>query len=124
MRQSSFINFEEDQLLAAAITVVLAAHRRKRGFWARSSLQARQTYSGSDLYADDYDAQPALCYERRCNGSFKNFLQMTGEDFEYLMCLIGQRMEKKKTTFRDEIPVHEKFVCSLRFLLEEIHIRI
>uniref|UniRef100_A0A1B6KX11 Transposase Helix-turn-helix domain-containing protein n=1 Tax=Graphocephala atropunctata TaxID=36148 RepID=A0A1B6KX11_9HEMI len=109
-----------DLLLAAAITVILGSQRRKRRFWVRPSLASRNKYSATDLLRDlnddDHADDPSLKREIRCDGSFKNFLRMTSEDFEYIIGMIGHKIERKNTTFRDAIPVREKLAVTLRFL--------
>lgn len=52
----------------------------------------------------------------RCNGSFKNFLRMSSEDFENLINLVGHRIAKKNTNYREAIPVRERLAITLRFL--------
>lgn len=108
----------DDAALSAAACVLLCAMRRKRRFWVRPSLRARDRYSGSDLLEDlrRDDANIHIGHELRSDGSFKNFCRMRSEDFEFLLTMIGHSIAKKDTSFRDAIPVQERLAVTLRFL--------
>lgn len=41
---------------------------------------------------------------------------MSSADFEFLINLVGRRIGKKNTHFRDAIPVNERLAIALRFL--------
>lgn len=107
----------EEVVLAAAACVILAKCRRPRRYWVRPSLQARARYSGSDLLNDlNRDDTDPLTGELRCDGSIKNFLRMSSNDFECLIVGIGHIISKKDTNYRKAIPVRERLAITLRFL--------
>jgi len=41
---------------------------------------------------------------------------MSSADFEFLINLVGHRIGKKNTNYRDAIPVNERLAVALRFL--------
>nr|CAH7733006.1 unnamed protein product [Callosobruchus chinensis] len=49
-------------------------------------------------------------------GQFKNFVHTSSEDFELLINLIGPKVEKKNTRFREAIPIKERLAITMRFL--------
>lgn len=50
------------------------------------------------------------------SGLFRNFSRMSQEDFQYLISLIGPKIGKKDTNYRDCIPVELRLAITLRFL--------
>lgn len=48
-------------------------------------------------------------------GQFKNFVRMSTEDFEQLLSLIGPKIVKKNTRFRDAVPVAQRLAKTQRF---------
>lgn len=108
---------DDDVLLAAAAFVVIAKSKqkfKKRRFWVRPSLQSRSSHNLLDeLILDDRDI---LNLEYRCNGGFRNFLRMSCTEFEHLLNLIGPKIAKKNTTFRNAISIKERLGLTLRFL--------
>lgn len=47
---------------------------------------------------------------------FKNFVRMSSEDFEYLLCKIGPKVMKENTNMRKSVPVNTRLAITLRFL--------
>lgn len=47
---------------------------------------------------------------------FKNYLRMDGEDFDYLLKIVGPMIKKQDTIMRDSISPEERLVATLRFL--------
>lgn len=56
----------------------------------------------------------------RLNGelrsSFHNFVRMSSSDFEELINLIGHKISKQNTNFRDSVSVNDRLALTLRFL--------
>lgn len=50
------------------------------------------------------------------HSSFHNFLRMSSYDFEELITLIGGKVAKLNTNFRDSISVKDQLAVTLRFL--------
>nr|CAH7749517.1 unnamed protein product [Callosobruchus chinensis] len=44
------------------------------------------------------------------------FCLLSSTDFEFIISLIGPKIKKKNTNFRECIPVNERFTVTLRFL--------
>lgn len=114
---------EKDALLAAAACVIIFEEEdkpkpaRKRRFWIRPTLRSRYTYSGSNLLRDlKQDDSGYLNRGLSFRGSFKNFCRISDSDFEYLLNLIGPKIRRIDTRFRDAIPINERLAVTLRFL--------
>nr|CAI5838149.1 unnamed protein product [Callosobruchus analis] len=69
--------------------------------------ESRSRYNGSDLLND-------LAIQD--TGQFKNFCRLSSTDFEFIISLIGPKIKKKNTNFRECIPVNERLAVTLRFL--------
>nr|CAH7734677.1 unnamed protein product [Callosobruchus chinensis] len=82
--------------------------RQERRWWITQMYNKRHRYSGSTLLSD-------LRLEES-TGQFKNFVHMSSEDFEILINLIGPKLEKKNTRFREAIPIKERLAITMRFL--------
>lgn len=80
---------------------------RKRRYWMTELFKSRSRYSGSDLLSD-------LAIQD--TGQFKNFCRLSSTDFEFIVSLIGPKIMKKNTNFRECIPVNERLAVTLRFL--------
>lgn len=48
--------------------------------------------------------------------SFKNFVRISSADFEYLIQLVGPKIFKQNTNYRDAISVTDRLAITLRFL--------
>nr|CAH7733001.1 unnamed protein product [Callosobruchus chinensis] len=68
---------------------------RKRRYWLTQLFESRSRYNESDLL---------------------NFCRLSSSDFEFIIGLIGPKIKKKNTDFRECIPVNERFTVTLRFL--------
>nr|CAI5842559.1 unnamed protein product [Callosobruchus analis] len=80
---------------------------RKRRYWMTHLFESRSRYNGSDLLND-------LAIQD--TGQFKNFCRLSSTDFEFIISLIGPKIKKKNTNFRECIPVNERLAVTLRFL--------
>lgn len=104
-----------DQITSAAFIVIHSLlkkkteskNRKRRRFWETPVLQSRKIYSGTQLLAD---------FTLQDTGHFKNFCRMSSEDFEVLINLIGHKIVKKDTNYRNAIPVKERLSVTLRYL--------
>jgi hypothetical protein len=74
------------------------------------SVDCRQTYSSSDLKCDD---RVTLTGELWHSGSFKNFMRMSSAGFEHFINLVGHKISKRDTNYRDYIPVKEQLAIML-----------
>lgn len=115
---------DDDVVLAASAAIVIAVTageqraRRPRRFWIRPSiLQGRKKYRARefmrDLLLDEVDE---LNLEYRNDVGFCNFFRMERSDFEHLLNLVGLRISKRNTKFREAIPPCERLAVTLRFL--------
>jgi hypothetical protein len=90
----------EEVLLACAayITLHLASSKskRKNKRWVRKFLEDRSGYN-------------ALSSLQMSDGSFLNFTRMTTTDFEHLLQLVGGRIAKKDTQFRESVKPETRF---------------
>lgn len=106
----------DDVTIAAAVCVILNLNKKqKKKCWVCPSLMNKKKYSGSNLL-DDLRCDDSLSGELLCDGSFKIFLRMSSGNFESLINLVGHKIYKQDTNFRDAIPVKERLAITLRFL--------
>ena len=68
----------------------------------------RHVYSGNSLLAD------LNCQE--FSGHHKKFIRMATADFELLINLVGPKIVKIDTRFRESVPVQERLTVTLRIL--------
>ncbi|XP_071056596.1 uncharacterized protein [Onthophagus taurus] len=97
--------------------VVKKRTKLKRRFWIRPSLRNRNKYRGSDLIKElILDDADNINLEYRSDVGFTNFFRMTSSDFEDLLNMIGPKITKNDTKFRQAIPASERQAVTLRFL--------
>lgn len=111
------IEDEEDLLMLGAGYIYLQQQQKsnnKRRFWVRPTLQKRNEHGVDKLLMNLQDDDVGLNGELR--SSFKNFLRMSSQDFENLICLVGPAVKKKNTNWRCPISVTERLSLTLRFL--------
>lgn len=88
--------------------------RRQHRYWVRSLLTRRENNGAAEmltqLKADDFGLHGEL------RSSFHNFVRMSSTDFENLINLIGAKIYKQNTNYRDAISVNDRLAITLRFL--------
>ncbi|CAK1582633.1 unnamed protein product [Parnassius mnemosyne] len=96
-------------VLSAHLYLLLRKNKkpRQRRWWMTTHHKTRNQYDGTRLLSN-------LIQEP--SGQFDNFCRMSSIDFEYLLQLIGPRIKKQDTVFRDSIPTKVRLAVTLRFL--------
>lgn len=103
---------EQLQIACAAFIVLCDALKSKqkkktRRYWMTTIFKSRSRYRASNLLND-------LSIED--TGQYKNFCRMSSVDFEILINLLGPKISKRNTNYRQSIPVNERLAVTLRFL--------
>ncbi|XP_035206311.1 uncharacterized protein LOC118181308 [Stegodyphus dumicola] len=76
--------------------------------WVRSIFQERDTYSAhAALFPSLRQKYPEL---------FFNYTRMTGEQYDHLLHLLQDKLQKQETRFRKSISASERLAICLRFL--------
>jgi hypothetical protein len=86
---------DETIKVASAAFIVLSGILKKknnRRWWMTGMFKNRNHYSGSDLLCD-------LSIEN--TGQFKKCCRMSSEDFQTLIDLLGPKIQKRDTNFKD-----------------------
>lgn len=95
---------EEDLLIGIAFIFCLKK-KKKRSYWMRRTLKAREKYSATN-YLEDLGI----------DGCLEDFIRMNSSEFEYLQNLVGAKIGKLDTNFRKSVSVTERLAVTLRFL--------
>ncbi|CAN8004230.1 unnamed protein product [Ixodes pacificus] len=108
----------EDDLLISINVILLACSlilrrrralkARRRRFWVRPSWRFRNTEGQARALL------PRL--RARDEGYFRDFLRMPPSTFDTLLGLVGPKIERKVTPFREPISPHDRLAITLRFL--------
>jgi hypothetical protein len=93
---------------AAYIYINLASKKKKRRWWQTQLYHSRSVSGGSSLLND--------LRGQEMSGQFNNFTRMHSDDYDLLLNLIGPKIARKNTVFREAISVQERLAVTLRFL--------
>ncbi|XP_044766239.1 protein ANTAGONIST OF LIKE HETEROCHROMATIN PROTEIN 1-like [Coccinella septempunctata] len=114
---------DDDAVLAAAAAIIIGVvacqpRPRPRRFWVRPSIKkGRQRYGASEFMKDLLlDVVDELNLEYRNDVGFIKFFRMKSTDFYILLRMIGPKIAKQNTSFREAIPASERLAVTLRFL--------
>jgi hypothetical protein len=95
------------ELIASAAYILIHNliydYERPRRYWRHALYKER---SGSAFLLD--------LKTKKLGGHYKNFTQLNPTDFEYLINLVGPRIRKSNTTFREAISVQDRLAVTLR----------
>lgn len=86
------IKEDEEDLGVGYIYLQQKNNNNKRRFWIRPTQQKRNEQGIDKLLMNLQDDDVSLNGELR--SSFKNFLRMSSQDFENLICLVGPAVKK------------------------------
>lgn len=108
--------FSDDDrfILCCGSFLINGPQRKKPRYWVSSLLKRRNNYDTEELLHDLKTDDVGLNGELR--SSFHNFTRMTSIDFEVLINLVGPKIAKQNTNFRDAISVKDRLAVTLRFL--------
>ncbi|KAK9870645.1 hypothetical protein WA026_008206 [Henosepilachna vigintioctopunctata] len=97
-------------IIASAAFIILGQKlknkRRKRRWWVTNSMQRRTLDNVGDTMTD--------VQKQGESGQYQNFCRIAPEDFDHLLSLIGDKIRKSNTNFRDSIPAYDKLAVTLR----------
>jgi hypothetical protein len=93
---------------AAYIYINLASKKKKRRWWQTQLYHSRSVSGGSSLLND--------LRGQEMSGQFNNFTRMHSDDYDLLLNLIGPKIARKNTVFREAVSVQERLAVTLRFL--------
>ncbi|XP_054709065.1 uncharacterized protein LOC129218766 [Uloborus diversus] len=92
----------------ALICQVIMMNMRFRGEWTRKIFQDRGKYGHQNVLIPQMSAQyPEM---------FHNYTRMSGSQFDFLLNLLGARIQKQDTNMRASIPASDRLLICLRFL--------
>jgi hypothetical protein len=88
---------------AAFILMKMLCQTRRRRWWQRAIFKRFRQSKVLNLQLED-------------RGGLQNFTRISMSDFEKLATIIGPRIAKRDTNFRETIPINERLAVTLRFL--------
>ncbi|CAH1970881.1 unnamed protein product [Acanthoscelides obtectus] len=88
--------------------------KRKPRYWVRPFLKERNKYGINEMINNLRKDDLGINGELR--SSFKNFVRISSADSEYLIQLVGPKIFKQNTNYRDAISVTDRLAITLRFL--------
>ena len=93
--------------VSSCLAIVLGEKSRKRKrWWCRELLEVGPTF-GINLL-EKLRLEDGM--------GFRNFTRLTATDFEELLLMVGEKISKKDTNFRQTIPASLRLAVTLRFL--------
>jgi hypothetical protein len=90
-------NMSLEIVAAAYIYINLASKKKKRRWWQTQLYHSRSVSGGSSLLND--------LRGQEMSGQFNNFTRMHSDDYDLLLNLIGPKIARKNTVFREAISV-------------------
>jgi hypothetical protein len=91
------------------IFILTLPQRKKKRRWWQTQLYHSRSVSGGSSLLNDLRGQ-------EMSGQFNNFTRMHSDDYDLLLNLIGPKIARKNTVFREAISVQERLAVTLRFL--------
>jgi hypothetical protein len=108
-KQSCFVRICLLKSWQQHIFILTLLQRKKKRRWWQTQLYHSRSVSGGSSLLNDLRGQ-------EMSGQFHNFTRMHSDDYDLLLNLIGPKIARKNTVFREAISVQERLAVTLRFL--------
>lgn len=104
------MNTNKQKIAAIVILYLLKKKNQKvrKSCWIKPWIQRRKIYGACSSLTVELEIEDAQ--------QFRNFVRMSAVQVQFLINLVGPKIEKQNTKMRQAISVYERVMVTLRFL--------